>query len=92
MFARNKAYWGTFTGNVEEATYTPIGSAPTRVAALLSGELDLITDLPLQDIERVKATRRLQGAAGAAAARSCSSRWTARAPRRSTSSTRPASR
>ena len=57
VFARNKAYWGTFAGNVEDAIYTPIGSAPTRVAALLSGELDLITDLPLQDIERIRATQ-----------------------------------
>ena len=47
---------GAGAGNVEEAIYTPIGSAPTRVAALLSSEVDLVTDLPLQDIERVKAT------------------------------------
>ena len=56
VFERNKAYWGAFSGNVDEAVYTPIGSAPTRIAALLSGELDLITDVPLQDIDRVKAT------------------------------------
>jgi peptide/nickel transport system substrate-binding protein len=56
VFGRFGEYWGNATGNIEEATYTPIGSAPTRVAALLSGELDLITDLPIQDIDRVKAT------------------------------------
>jgi peptide/nickel transport system substrate-binding protein len=56
VFARNTNYWGKFSGNVDEAIYTPIGSAPTRVAALLSGELDLITDLPIQDIDRVKGT------------------------------------
>jgi peptide/nickel transport system substrate-binding protein len=56
VFARNKAYWGPFTGNVDEAIYTPIASPPTRVAALLSNELDLITDLPIQDLERVKST------------------------------------
>ncbi|CAH1653466.1 ABC transporter substrate-binding protein [Chelatococcus asaccharovorans] len=56
VFARNANYWGPFPGNVTEAIYTPIGSSPTRVAALLSGELDLITDLPIQDIERVKST------------------------------------
>jgi peptide/nickel transport system substrate-binding protein len=56
VFARNKNYWGEFPGNVDEAIYTPIGSSPTRVAALLSNELDLITDLPIQDIDRVKNT------------------------------------
>jgi len=52
-FIRNDAYWGEWVGNVTEAIYTPIGAAPTRVAALLSGEVDLITDLPLQDAVRV---------------------------------------
>ncbi|MBL8832454.1 MAG: ABC transporter substrate-binding protein [Rhodospirillales bacterium] len=55
-FARNRDYWAPGAGNVDEAVYTTIGAAPTRVAALLSGELDLISDMPLQDIERVKAT------------------------------------
>ena len=57
-FERNPKYWGKFSGNVDRAIYTPIASAPTRVSALLSKELDLITDVPLQDIERIK------GAAG----------------------------
>jgi peptide/nickel transport system substrate-binding protein len=55
-FERNANYWGDWSGNVDKATYLPIGSAPTRVAALLSGEVDLIVDLPLQDIKRVAAT------------------------------------
>lgn len=54
VFERNTGYWAPFKGNVTSATYTPIASAPTRVAALLSKELDLIADLPLQDIDRVK--------------------------------------
>ncbi len=53
VLARNPNYWGEATGNVQEAIYTPIGSGPTRVAALLSGEIDLVADLPLQDIPRV---------------------------------------
>ncbi|HSV82577.1 MAG TPA: ABC transporter substrate-binding protein [Ramlibacter sp.] len=56
VFQRNKAYWGPSPGNVDEAVYTPIASAPTRIAALLSGEVDLVTDVPLQDIERLKTT------------------------------------
>jgi peptide/nickel transport system substrate-binding protein len=55
VFRRNRGFWGAFPGNVEEAVYTPIGSGPTRVVSLLAGELDLITDLPNQDIDRVKA-------------------------------------
>ena len=49
-------YWGKATGNVTEATYLPIGTAATRVAALLSGQVDLVADVPLQDIERIKST------------------------------------
>lgn len=55
-FAKNDKYWGDFPGNVTEAVYTPIGSAPTRVSALLSGELSLITDVPIQDMQRVNST------------------------------------
>lgn len=55
-FVRNQDYWGDFPGNVDEAEYAPIGSAPTRVAALLSGEVQLIIDLPLQDVERLENT------------------------------------
>src|SRR5207244_10014492 len=32
----------------------PIQSAATRVSALLSGEVDLVTDLPTQDVERLR--------------------------------------
>ncbi|RPE66639.1 peptide/nickel transport system substrate-binding protein [Pacificibacter maritimus] len=55
-FVKNDGWWGTFSGNVDRAEYTAIGSAPTRLAALLSGEVDLITDVPLQDIERIEST------------------------------------
>ncbi|NIZ11722.1 ABC transporter substrate-binding protein [Pseudooceanicola sp. HF7] len=48
-------YWGEVTGNVTEAIYTPISAAPTRIASLLSGEVDAITNVPLQDIERLEA-------------------------------------
>jgi peptide/nickel transport system substrate-binding protein len=49
-------YWGKATGNVTEATYLPIGEAATRVAALLSGQVDMVIDVPLNDITRVKNT------------------------------------
>jgi len=54
VMARNPSWWGQNQGNVQEAVFTQIAAAPTRVAALLSGEVDLVTDLPLQDIERVR--------------------------------------
>ena len=37
---------------VTEIVYTPIQNAATRVAALLSGEVDFIQDVPVQDIAR----------------------------------------
>lgn len=56
VFVKNDDWWGNFEGNVDRAEYTAISSAPTRLAALLSGEVDLITDVPLQDIERIEAS------------------------------------
>lgn len=64
VLVRNPDWWGEFTGNVDRAEYTAIGSAPTRLAALLSGEVDLVTDLPLQDIQRVEQTGGLKIAQG----------------------------
>jgi peptide/nickel transport system substrate-binding protein len=54
-FSRNGAYWGKIDGNVDEVTFTPIGNDSTRVAALLSGEIDLMEPVPVQDVERIKA-------------------------------------
>ena len=52
-FVRNGSYWGKIDGNVQEVIYTPIGNDATRVAALLSGEVDVMEPVPVQDIERV---------------------------------------
>jgi len=46
-------YWGDM-GNVTEVVFTPINNASTLVSALLSGEVDLVMPLPLQDIPRVE--------------------------------------
>ena len=53
----NDAYWGKdeFPMDVTEIIYTPIQNAATRVAALLSGEVDFIQDVPVQDLQRVAA-------------------------------------
>jgi peptide/nickel transport system substrate-binding protein len=47
-------------GNVTEVVYTPIKSDPTRVAALLSGDVDLLTDLPTQDVARLRADGKIK--------------------------------
>jgi peptide/nickel transport system substrate-binding protein len=63
-FVRNGSYWGTIEGNVVNVEYTPIGNDATRVAALLSGQVDVIEPVPLQDVARINAsgkTRVLQG-------------------------------
>lgn len=52
-FVRNGNYWGKIDGNVQEVIFTPIGNDATRVAALLSGEVDVMEPVPVQDIERV---------------------------------------
>jgi peptide/nickel transport system substrate-binding protein len=53
VLAANPGYWGR-TGNVTEARYLVIGTAATRVSGLLSGELDLVIDPGVQDLERLK--------------------------------------
>ena len=52
-FVRNGNYWGKIEGNVAEVIFTPIGNDATRVAALLSGEVDVMEPVPVQDVERV---------------------------------------
>lgn len=61
VLALNEDYWGKdeFPLDVTEIVYTPIQNAATRVAALLSGEVDLIQDVPVQDLQRVAGTEGL---------------------------------
>ena len=58
VLTQNEAYWGKdqFPMQVSEIIYTPIQNAATRVAALLSGEVDFIQDVPVQDLTRVANT------------------------------------
>jgi peptide/nickel transport system substrate-binding protein len=48
-------WWGEATHGITEAVFTPIQNSATAVAALLSGEVDLINPVPVQDAERVDA-------------------------------------
>ena len=56
----NTEWWDKPAGNVTEVVYTPIKSDPTRVAALLSGDVDLLTDLPTQDVARLRGDAKLK--------------------------------
>jgi peptide/nickel transport system substrate-binding protein len=60
VFKKNDAWWGKPEHNLDEIVFTPIGSDATRVAALLSGEVDVIEPVPLQDIQRVNASANAQ--------------------------------
>jgi peptide/nickel transport system substrate-binding protein len=54
VFVENPNWWGKREGNVTEMVYQPIKSDATRIAALISGEIDFVLDPPLQDLERLK--------------------------------------
>ena len=56
---RNFAYWDKVDSNVDDVVFTPIGNDATRVAALLSGEIDVMEPVPLQDVERIKSASNL---------------------------------
>jgi len=46
-------WWGDDRGNVTRAEFTPIQNPATSVAALLSGDVDLINPVPIQDAARL---------------------------------------
>jgi peptide/nickel transport system substrate-binding protein len=60
VMVRNDGWWGwsepsSREANVTEIVYRPISSDATRIAALLSGEVDFVLDPPLQDLNRLRA-------------------------------------
>ena len=59
VLKRNPNWWGKYEGNVDEVVYRPIKSDSTRIAALLSGEIDFVLDVPAQDLARLKQERKL---------------------------------
>ena len=46
-------WWGDVEHNITEAVFTPIQNSATAVAALLSGDVDLINPVPVQDAGRL---------------------------------------
>ncbi len=55
----NPDWWGK-RGNVDEAIYVVIQSDATRLAALVSGDVDFVIDPPFQDVPRLKAEGRFK--------------------------------
>jgi peptide/nickel transport system substrate-binding protein len=63
VLRRHDGYWG---GRVawETASLVPIPNDTARVAALLAGDVEFINNVPLQDVGRIEADRRLALFAG----------------------------
>lgn len=54
VLAPHAGWWDDAGHNVTEAVFTPIGNPATGLAALLSGEIDFIQPIPLQDVAQVE--------------------------------------
>ncbi len=59
-YKRNPSWWGEQAGkregNVQEIVFTPIANDATRLAALISGELDFVIDPAPRDVVRLRNT------------------------------------
>ena len=60
VYKPHATWWGKPAHNLTEVIFQTIKSDATRVAALLSGEVDLIDPVPVQDVDRIKATSAVQ--------------------------------
>jgi peptide/nickel transport system substrate-binding protein len=59
VLVANPGWWGK-RGNVDQAIYVVIQSDATRLAALVSGDVDFVIDPPFQDVPRLKAEARFK--------------------------------
>ena len=60
IFKPNPKWWGKPEHNFEEVIFTTISNDATRVAALLSGDIDWADPIPLQDVQRINASANAQ--------------------------------
>ncbi len=65
VLVRNPTYWGKLDTNLTEIVYTPIRAEATRVAALLSGEVDMLLDPSPNDMPRLRNSANLKVLDGA---------------------------
>jgi len=56
VYKRNPNWWGKFEGNVQDVVFTPISNDATRLAALVSGEIDFVLDPAPRDVTRLRST------------------------------------
>jgi peptide/nickel transport system substrate-binding protein len=54
VLKRYNGYWKSIKTDINEGIMTPIPQDATRVAALLSGQVDLAYPIPLQDLQRLE--------------------------------------
>jgi peptide/nickel transport system substrate-binding protein len=64
LFRPNPDWWGKPEHNLDEVVFTTISNDATRVAALLSGDVEWVDPVPLQDIPRVNANPSTQVLSG----------------------------
>jgi len=64
VMKRFDGYWGKPKTNVTEVIFTPIAQAATRVAALLSGQIDLAYPVPVQDWNRLNSAPGVKALSG----------------------------
>ncbi len=60
VLVKNPAWWGKMEGNLTEIIYSPIKSEATRVAALLSGEVDFVLDPSPADLVKLRSAPNLR--------------------------------
>jgi peptide/nickel transport system substrate-binding protein len=53
-------WWDKPVHNLTQATFIPLRAPATRTASLISGAIDATVELPLQDVDRVRADPKLQ--------------------------------
>ncbi len=59
-FEANPRWWDTPRHNIARLVFRPVANPASRVAALLTGAVDLIDPVPVQDIPRLQATAGIQ--------------------------------
>ena len=70
VMKRNDAYWGLKPGpgqvplEISELTFLPIKSDADRVAALQSGDVDFVQDVPVQDLDKLSKDPKLRVSVG----------------------------
>jgi peptide/nickel transport system substrate-binding protein len=60
VLERNPGYWAQIESNIQRVEWRPIGNDPTRISALISRELDLVIDVPTQDVARLQRDQNLK--------------------------------